>query len=202
MRGVQYMTREEWVDIFDRFRSSTKDAENVVDGLALNGYVAFKREAPPKPGLATLTFHFDGGGSHEGSNAGWGWVALADDGQIASGHGSLEPGTSNNVAEYRGIIEAMIWLDNDLNVGGLSTQFSRFLFRGDSKLVIEQMYGRWKVKSDNLVASHRVATAMLDDLRKCGLPIELEWVARSYNSAADKLATAAKLLKPGTVIIK
>ena len=54
---------------------------------------------------------------------------------------------TNNVAEYHGLLEA----------GGARTidPDARLLVRMDSKLVVEQMAGRWKIKHPDLAGARR-----------------------------------------------
>jgi len=86
---------------------------------------------------------------------------------------------SNNVAEYRGLIaglEAVRELDDDPAVE----------VRLDSKLVVEQMSGRWKIKH----AGMRELALRARDI----LPVEAvtyEWVPRASNKHADRLVNEA-----------
>jgi len=67
---------------------------------------------------------------------------------------------TNNVAEYRGLIEGM------RRAGELGVR--RLTVHGDSKLVIEQMKGAWRVRAEGLRALHdeaRVDDALWAALR-------------------------------------
>ena len=87
--------------------------------------------------------------------------------------------TTNNVAEYRALI------------GGLeaaaSTPSRAVKVRGDSKLVIEQVAGRWKVKQEHLRPLHARARALLSHYEA----VDLAHVRRELNSDADALVNAA-----------
>jgi len=87
--------------------------------------------------------------------------------------------TTNNVAEYRGLIaglEAVHELDPVAEVEA----------RLDSKLVVEQMSGRWKIKHENLRGlAIRARAAHPPQL------ISYVWVPREQNKAADRLVNAA-----------
>ncbi|HWB81427.1 MAG TPA: reverse transcriptase-like protein, partial [Nannocystaceae bacterium] len=97
--------------------------------------------------------HFDGACEpyNPGGWGGWGfaiWDPSAT--EIASGYGVLEKGRgmTNNVAEYTAALECVRrWIA--LAIAG------PIVVRGDSKLVIEQMSGRWKVKAGAYVAVYR-----------------------------------------------
>jgi ribonuclease HI len=58
---------------------------------------------------------------------------------------------TNNVAEYRGLIAG---LEEAVKLG--ATDVDVFM---DSKLVVEQMSGRWKVKHPDMAPLHQQATA-------------------------------------------
>lgn len=83
--------------------------------------------------------------------------------------------TTNNVAEYTGLIEGLklaFELDADAVVEA----------RLDSKLVVEQMSGRWKIKNDAL---RRIAIDGQAIAR--GKQVRYTWVPREQNKAADAL---------------
>ncbi|TMF90512.1 MAG: reverse transcriptase-like protein [Chloroflexi bacterium] len=58
----------------------------------------------------------------------------------------------------------------------------------DSKLVVEQMNGRWKVKEPDLQELHKQATELLGQL---GDQVSIRHVVRSENRGADKLVNMA-----------
>ena len=94
---------------------------------------------------------------------------------------------SNNVAEYKGMIAGVrraIELDPD----------AELLVRLDSKLVVEQMSGRWKIKHPAMAELAAEAREVLT-----GTPVRFEWMPRLQNSRADKLANLAMDLKRDTV---
>ena len=97
---------------------------------------------------------------------------------------------TNNVAEYEGLIAAFELVEK-------MPARNNIIIRGDSKLVINQMSGRWRVKSGAYKGSFRRA---MDKLRtfpqSCGF--RFQWVAREENSEADELSKAA-LRKRGIV---
>lgn len=94
---------------------------------------------------------------------------------------------SNNVAEYKGMIAGVrraIEIDPD----------AELLVRLDSKLVVEQMMGRWKIKHPAMAELAAEAREVLT-----GTPVRFEWMPRLDNSRADKLANLAMDLKRDTV---
>ena len=87
--------------------------------------------------------------------------------------------TTNNVAEYRALIAGLE------AAAGTPARLARV--RGDSKLVIEQVAGRWKVKQAHLRPLHARACELLDGYEE----VDLAHVRREQNVEADALVNAA-----------
>ena len=87
--------------------------------------------------------------------------------------------TTNNVAEYSGLVAALVAAyEIDPN--------AQIEVRMDSKLVVEQMSGNWKIKHENmkgLVEKARNAFAQTQ--------VKYVWVPREDNLAADTLLNIA-----------
>lgn len=83
---------------------------------------------------------------------------------------------TNNVAEYKALIEG-------LKVG-LEMNAANIHVKSDSQLLIRQLTGIYKVKSEGLKPLHEEAGNLLKKYRK----YELEHIPREYNKHADKLA--------------
>ena len=92
--------------------------------------------------------------------------------EIAEGIGE----TTNNVAEYTAAIRG---LERARELGA-----TEVLLRSDSRLLIEQLAGRWKVKNPTLQQLHRQARSLLTGFGH----VELEHVRRERNVEADRLA--------------
>jgi probable phosphoglycerate mutase len=88
--------------------------------------------------------------------------------------------TTNNVAEYSGLV-AGLRAAADLAPG------AQVEVRMDSRLVVEQMSGRWKIKDAGL---QRLAASAREVAARLGR-VSYTWVPRAANSAADKLANQA-----------
>lgn len=86
---------------------------------------------------------------------------------------------TNNVAEYRGLVAGL----TEASCLG-AAEVGVFM---DSKLVVEQMAGRWKVKHPDLIALHRQAR----DLASRFDHVRYTWIPREKNSHADRLANEA-----------
>jgi probable phosphoglycerate mutase len=96
---------------------------------------------------------------------------------------------TNNQAEYQALIEGLKavadWKPDRLEV---------YL---DSKLVVEQVTGKWKVKEPELKALHQQAIELM---RPYGDNVTIRHVDRSQNRGADKLVNMAldeRVKKPG-----
>ena len=86
---------------------------------------------------------------------------------------------TNNVAEYRAVLAA-IEVANEL------VPDATLLVRMDSKLVVEQMSGRWKVKNEGM---QDLALAMRNAIGP--RQVTFEWIPREQNGKADSLANEA-----------
>ena len=84
---------------------------------------------------------------------------------------------TNNVAEYRGVL-AGIQHALEIDPG------ARIEARLDSKLIVEQMSGRWAIKN---AALRELALAV----RRLGADVSYTWVPRAQNTAADRLVNEA-----------
>ncbi|HEX5428507.1 MAG TPA: reverse transcriptase-like protein, partial [Pedococcus sp.] len=130
----------------------------------------------------SLVVEADGGSRGNPGVAGWG--ALVRD--AASGavlwEGAAPLGTaSNNVAEYSGLIaglRAVLRLDPAAEVE----------VRMDSKLVVEQMAGRWKIKHADMRRLALQARDLAAELSAGGGSVSFTWVPREQNKAADALS--------------
>ncbi|MCZ7414021.1 MULTISPECIES: bifunctional RNase H/acid phosphatase [unclassified Streptomyces] len=122
----------------------------------------------------------DGGSRGNPGPAGYGAVVKdAVTGEVLAETAEFIGHATNNVAEYRGLVaglHAARELDPEASVHVLM----------DSKLVVEQMSGRWKIKHPAMrpLAAEAREIFPLDAVR-------YEWVPRARNSHADRLANEA-----------
>jgi broad specificity phosphatase PhoE/ribonuclease HI len=82
---------------------------------------------------------------------------------------------TNNVAEYRGLLAGLRWVHTH-------HPEARVEARLDSKLVVEQMSGRWKIKHPDMKP---LALAVRDAHPPS--QVEYRWVPRAQNAHADRL---------------
>lgn len=125
--------------------------------------------------------YFDGSSKGNPGPAQCGWAVLDDHDNIVD-HDSRKAGEdrTNNVAEYMGIIELFKYLITSSNINTIE------IF-GDSKLIIEQIKGNWRCKSENIKPYFIHATKLFVYLSSFK-NITLTWVPRAQNTIADKLA--------------
>ena len=122
----------------------------------------------------------DGGSRGNPGPAGYGSVVReAATGEILlERYGSLGT-TTNNVAEYTGLIEGLR--------AAAELTATHVAVRMDSKLVVEQMSGRWQIKNPGL----RPLAAEAAQLATRFAEVSYEWIPRERNRAADALANRA-----------
>jgi broad specificity phosphatase PhoE/ribonuclease HI len=122
----------------------------------------------------------DGGARGNPGPAGWGAVVReADTGEVLLERAESIGRATNNVAEYRGLI-AGLQAAADLRASAVEVKM-------DSKLVIEQMTGRWKIKHPGLRPLAAEAAALVRRFDE----VRWKWVPRERNKAADRLANQA-----------
>ena len=122
----------------------------------------------------------DGGSRGNPGPAGYGCVVWTADRQTVLAEEKQAIGhATNNVAEYRGLIAG---LEEAARVGATEVDV-----RMDSKLVVEQMSGRWQVKHPDLRGLMTKAKEVATTFER----ISYAWIPRAENSHADRLANQA-----------
>lgn len=122
----------------------------------------------------------DGGSRGNPGPAGYGAVVLDAHADLILAERAEYIGIeSNNVAEYRGLIAA---LEMAIELG-----LTEIEIRMDSKLVVEQMSGRWKIKHPQMQKLALQGKRLADQLDR----VEYVWIPRAQNSHADRLANEA-----------
>jgi len=132
-----------------------------------------------------LVVEADGGSRGNPGNAGYG--ALVRDevtGEVVAARAESVGIASNNVAEYSGLVSGLRAVF-DIDPGAAVT------VRLDSKLLVEQMNGRWKIKSPDLRRLAQQARDVVAELNAAGGSVAYTWIPRAENSAADALANSA-----------
>lgn len=122
----------------------------------------------------------DGGSRGNPGPAGFGAVVFdSQTGQVLAERSESIGVETNNVAEYRGLIAGL--------AAAVELGARRVAVRMDSKLVVEQMSGRWQVKHPAMRPLAREAVALRAQFEQ----VTFEWIPRELNKHADRLANEA-----------
>ena len=128
---------------------------------------------------AAVVAEADGGSRGNPGPAAYGAVLKdAATGAVIAEDGTRIGVASNNVAEYRGLIGA-------LRLAAEHAPGADVEVRMDSRLVVEQMSGRWRIKHPSM----RPLAAEAAGLAPEG--VRYTWVPREQNAHADRLANEA-----------
>jgi ribonuclease HI len=129
--------------------------------------------------LTTYTVFIDGGARGNPGPAGWGVVVKGESGEtVAELFGAL-PHSTNNVAEYNGLLAALDWCKDH---GATAVHV-----KSDSLLLVQQMKGVYKVKNEGLKSLYGRARLLSHDIGR----VTFEHVRRELNKDADRLANLA-----------
>ncbi|MFI6869277.1 bifunctional RNase H/acid phosphatase [Nocardia sp. NPDC050406] len=122
----------------------------------------------------------DGGSRGNPGPAGYGAVVWdAAHGRVLAERREFLGVTTNNVAEYRGLIAG---LEAAAELGATEVDA-----RMDSKLVVEQLSGRWKIKHAAMIPLAERARQLIAGFDR----VSFTWIPRAENSHADRLANEA-----------
>lgn len=139
--------------------------------------------SPEPTGGRRLIVEADGGSRSNPGPAGYGAVVLdASTGEVLREESEFLGVATNNFAEYNGLIaglQAAHELDPNAYVEA----------RMDSRLVVEQMSGRWQIKHPDLRPLAREAAALAASFGAGH--VKYTWIPRERNKLADRLANLA-----------
>jgi probable phosphoglycerate mutase len=134
-----------------------------------------------EPGPRRLIVAADGGSRGNPGPAGYGAVVLdAASGEVLAEERASIGHATNNVAEYSGLIAG-------LRAAARIAPGAAAEVRMDSRLVVEQMSGHWKIKHPDLIPLAGQAREAAGGLG----PVSYTWVPRAQNAHADRLANEA-----------
>lgn len=143
------------------------------------GGPAFVDEPAEASRAARLIVEADGGSRGDPGLGGYGaLVRDATSGEVLAVESRAIGACTNNVAEYAGLIAG-------LRLARAVDPSAAVEVRMDSRLVIEQMAGRWNVKNADLKSLADAARELVP------AQVTWTWVPREHNGAADALANAA-----------
>ena len=121
----------------------------------------------------------DGGARGNPGPAAYGFVLEAEDGTVLAAEGQAIGETTNNVAEYSGLI-AGLGKAVELQVPDVEVV-------SDSELMVKQMRGEYKVKNEALRELSLEAARLARQLGN----VEYRHVKRAHNELADRLVNEA-----------
>ena len=121
----------------------------------------------------------DGGARGNPGPAAYAYVLEAEDGTVLSAHGEAIGVATNNVAEYRALVEGLRKAV-ELSIGELEVV-------SDSELLVKQMRGEYRVKNAALRELSLDAAAQARKLRS----VTYTAVRREHNELADRLVNEA-----------
>ena len=131
--------------------------------------------------MKRLLVEADGGSRGNPGAAGYGAVVRdARTGEVLAEVSESIGRATNNVAEYSGLLAG-------LRAAGRLAPGAEAEVRMDSKLVVEQMSGRWQIKHPDL----RVLAAEARQAARALGRVTYTWVPRERNTHADRLANQA-----------
>lgn len=89
--------------------------------------------------------------------------------------------STNNVAEYTALVKGLQWLLEN-NLGS-----SKIEVKSDSKLIVNQLTGDYKVKARRIVSLYKQVLLLKSKFQD----IQIKWVPREKNREADTLTNKA-----------
>ena len=111
--------------------------------------------------------------------ASYGFVLLDGAGRVVAERGEALGVTTNNVAEYRGLVAGL--------EAAVAARVGELEVRLDSLLLVRQVGGQYRVKAPGLKPLHRRAVGLLAQIGT----VRVEHIPREQNARADALANAA-----------
>lgn len=122
--------------------------------------------------------YIDGGARGNPGPAGYGVLIQTVDGETVELKAPLGI-TTNNVAEYQGLLAALRW--------ALAHGVRKLHVRSDSELLVRQMNGQYRVRHPGLQPLHEEACTLARQIGE----VSFEHVRRDMNRDADRLANEA-----------
>jgi len=133
--------------------------------------------------MKKLIVYTDGASRGNPGPAAYGFTVADEKGKLLHEEGEYIGITTNNVAEYSGVLEALKLIKQKYQSG----HPLQIAFFADSKLVAEQLSGRYKIKAKHLMSIIRQIQDLCRELGEA----TFSHVPRAKNFPADKLANQA-----------
>jgi ribonuclease HI len=123
----------------------------------------------------------DGGARGNPGPAATGFLIKDQRGKILEKTGKFLGQTTNNVAEYQAVIEALKWLSQSSVINHQSSVINFFL---DSRLVVNQLNGLFKIKNGKL---RELVVEIRQLEQRVGGNVSYQFIKREKNQEADQL---------------
>lgn len=148
---------------------------------SIDGAVDDAPPVPVEPSKCVARLEFDGASKSNPGPSGFGAVLFDDstDAVLAKVIGYVGDKKTNNQAEYSGLIAG---LQEARRLG-----IKRIKVIGDSKLVVNQVLGKWAIRNEGLKPLHKAAR----ELAKSFESFEAQQVPREQNTIADAASNEA-----------
>ena len=130
--------------------------------------------AAPTSAIANI----DGGSRGNPGPAAFGAYITLPDGATVGIKGFI-PHSTNNVAEYNGLLAALRW--------AVEQRVTTLHIRADSELLVKQMKGQYRVKNPGLLRLYEEARQLIAKIGR----VTFEHVRREFNKDADRLCNEA-----------
>ncbi len=133
-----------------------------------------------KPRRGHVIIYTDGASRGNPGPAAIGVVVTSSSGEVLQEISEyLGDDHTNNFAEYSAVLCALKW--------AISNQVSSLELRSDSELMVKQMNGLYKVKSDSIKPLYLECVQLIKKIGK----VEFRHIRREFNKEADRLANEA-----------
>lgn len=136
-------------------------------------------DAASEEGGKVLVAHIDGGSRGNPGPAGYGAYLTDEQGHPVAELNDFLGVQTNNFAEYSGLIAALEY--------AVEHGYPTLKVVSDSELLVKQMKGQYKVRSEALLSIYGEAKSLVRKLSR----FEIRHVLRHMNKDADRLANAA-----------
>ena len=130
-----------------------------------------------------LIIHTDGGSRGNPGPAASAFVVSDENNKVIASRGVYIGITTNNQAEYLAVANVMVWLNQYLNRAAADSVSGVSLFL-DSELVVNQLTGKYKIKSPQLA---QIITQINIAKQKLSVPVNFRYIPREQNKTADQL---------------
>lgn len=124
----------------------------------------------------------DGGARGNPGPAAAAYLIKSTEGEVITEGGVFLGIATNNHAEYEAVKQALVAVETLLSQEPDEKRMVHFYL--DSKLVVEQLSGRFKIKNANLMA---MAQSIHETLKKLAIDATFTYIPRAQNFEADAL---------------